>query len=285
MKRKSTRWLRDLALAMACIIALPAFAFAAEGPPDLAGAWAWQPRAYVPPEGLAPATRREAGYLRSVLPLFRPEVAERLQARLSAIDARRSVTGAEQAAATVAGGLLGFGCGRPTFNGAMGYQMVPPALLPAAFEILASPGRLTLLDAGGLVRRVYLRDTPPPDALDESPSGTSIARWDGRTLHVRTTGLDPRNLLIIPGTELGRGAQVEEKISLVAADELQIVTTVTAPELYKAPVTSTSRYRRVVDRTFVEVADCPNGDDRAIDPTGAEHFDMTPPADLPPPPP
>jgi hypothetical protein len=220
-----------------------------------------------------------------MLPLFRPEVAELVQARVSAIDARRQATGAAQAAATAGGGLLRFGCGRPVFNGAMGYVMVPPALLPVAFEILPSPGRLTLLDGRGLVRRVYLRDTTPQDALDESPGGISIARWEGRTLFVQTTGLDPDNQLIIPDTELGRGARIEERISLVAADELEIVTTVMAPELYKAPVTSTSRYRRMQDRTFVEYSDCGNEEDRALDPaTGGERFDMTPPADLPPPP-
>lgn len=177
-------------------------------------------------------------------------------------------------------------CAPATFTGPLGYGVTPMSIFPVKFEILASTGRLTLIDEMGLIRRLYLRTTPPPDALDESNAGTSIARWDGSQLVVQTTGLNPAARVIIgtTGTELGRNARIEERISLPQPDMLQIVTTVTAPELYAAPVTTTNRYRRDAQGTMLEISTCAP-DDRSFDlATGNERFDATPPRDLPPPP-
>jgi hypothetical protein len=177
-------------------------------------------------------------------------------------------------------------CGPPAFTGSLGYSFAPMGPFPVRFEILTSPGRLTLIDELGVVRRLYLRNTPPPDALDESNAGTSIARWDGSQLVVQTTGLSPaaKVILGIAGTELGRNARIEERFSLPQPGVLQIITTVTAPELYAAPVTTTNRYMPVPDGTMLEISNC-SPTDRSYDlATGTERFDATPPSDLPPPP-
>jgi hypothetical protein len=177
-------------------------------------------------------------------------------------------------------------CAPPAFTGPLGYGFAPMGPFPVRFEILASPGRLTLIDELGVVRRLYLRNTPPPDALDESNAGTSIARWDGSQLIVQTTGLSSvaKVILGVAGTELGRNARIEERFSLPQPGVLQIVTTVTAPELYAAPVTTTNRYMPVPNGTMLEISICTSAD-RSYDlATGAERFDATPPSDLPPPP-
>jgi hypothetical protein len=176
-------------------------------------------------------------------------------------------------------------CTPGAFVGHLGYRM-SVGIVPVNFEILGSPARLTLIDEMGVVRRLYLRDTPPPDALDESNAGTSIARWDGAQLVVQTTGLNPaaRVLIGIAGTELGRNARIEERFSLPQPDVLQIITTVTAPDLYAAPVTTTNRYRRDAKGMMFEITFC-SPDDRSFDlATDKERFDATPPGDLPPPP-
>jgi hypothetical protein len=92
-------------------------------------------------------------------------------------------------------------CERQSFTGR------PPAGGGGAFEILFTPGRVTMAIESGLVRRIYMRDKPPANALDKSRSGTSIGRWEGKTLVVETTGLDP-NAPIAPGSTLGPGAHV-----------------------------------------------------------------------------
>jgi hypothetical protein len=168
-------------------------------------------------------------------------------------------------------------CMRPSFNGR------PPAGAGGALEVLFTPGRVTLAVESGLVRRIYLRDRPPADALDESRSGTSIGRWDGATLIVETTGLDP-GAMVMPGLTLGRKARVRERISLKDADTLEIESTISAPAIQPAPLVSRQTYRRARDRMFTEFDACVEGD-RAFDrSSGTERFDVTPPDDLPPPP-
>jgi hypothetical protein len=177
-------------------------------------------------------------------------------------------------------------CTPSAFTGPLGYGVATIGVFPVNFEILGSPGRLTLIDELGVVRRLYLRATPPPDALDESNAGTSIARWDGTQLVVQTTGLNPvaRVIIGVVGTELGRNARIEERFSLPQPDVLQIVTTVTAPDLYAAPVTTTNRYRRDPNGTIFELSICSPNDRSYDQATGTERFDATLPGDLPPPP-
>jgi hypothetical protein len=245
-----------------------------EAAPDLAGVW--ELRVTVPPEGWALPTGDVTALARtsglaptpllqtlSLIPLFRPEVVERIHA-LAAERARIQSSGGVPLALLEDVRILSR-CQQPVF---VGGKPLPPG---ATLEILPGRDRLTLLEEFGLIRRIYLRDTVPEDALDESPGGNSIGRWEGRTLVVQTTGLDPGNSLGISGAELGRS------MSMVGPDDLEIVTTVVAPDLYKAPVTGTLRYRRKADSTFVQQRDC-GRNDRSIDPaTGEERFDMTPP--------
>jgi hypothetical protein len=234
------------------------------------GTWILQPAA------AAPATERAAGSprlplgLRIVLPRVRPEIAARLTQN--------------QAPAPTEARDRPY-CRPSMFNGQLGYVLAPNAMLNIAFEILDSPGRLTLLNEVGLVRRIYVRDKLPPELLDENDAGLSLARFEGRTLVVTTTGLNPLARIILPleETALGRGATVLERITTMG-NELEIVTTVTAPELYTAPVTTTNRYRREPDRELVVMNTCVDGDRSWDNSSRLERFDATPPADLPPPP-
>jgi hypothetical protein len=134
----------------------------------------------------------------------------------------------------------------------------------------------------GLVRRIYFRDQPPPGALDVSRGGTSIGRWQGATLVVETTGLDP-NAPLASGAALGAGARVMERLWLVGPDTLRIRATLTAPALLTAPLTFQQDYRRAPDRVFTDFDICVDGDRSFDRTTGQERFDRTPPADLPPP--
>jgi hypothetical protein len=169
-------------------------------------------------------------------------------------------------------------CRQQTFMGR------PPGGGGGAFEILFTPGRVTMAIEAGLVRRIYMRDKPPAGSLDQSRSGTSVGRWEGKTLVVETTNLDP-NGAIVPGSTLGAGAHVLERFSLVDADTLRIESTLVAPAVLDKPLTAQQQYRRARDRVFTDFDTCVEGD-RSVDrTTGHDRFDKTPPADLPPPPP
>jgi hypothetical protein len=169
-------------------------------------------------------------------------------------------------------------CTPPSFSGAP-----PPARPRAFFELLFSPDRVTLLDGTGLVRRLYLRATPLPNALEESRSGTSIARWEGQTLVVETTGLYRRARPLL-ALQLGGNARVVERFTLKESDRLEVITTITAPDLFTAPAVRTEVYRRDRDYQLIELDLCDENDGSVDHATGKERFDTTPPDDLPPPP-
>jgi hypothetical protein len=266
IRHPASNAVRALSMLLACTVLQAAEPASAPrtATPDLTGVWRIA-EALTPTAGARPAISLEA-----VMSKFRREAVTRFVSNV-----REGRMPADR----------GY-CTPSAFTGPLGYGMAPMGAFPVNFEILTSPGRLTLIDEMGVVRRLYLRDTPPPDALDESNAGTSIARWEGSQLVVQTTGLNPAARVIIgaPGTELGRNARIEERFSLPQPDVLQIVTTVTAPDLYAAPVTTTNRYRRDANGIMFEISIC-SPDDRSFDQaTGKERFDATPPGDLPPPP-
>ena len=228
--------------------------------PDLAGSWT----PLTPPFVLAPARpASESGPPPSPCrfpPAFKAEVAVRCQ---QALDLRT--------------GAAARGCAQQYFAGR------PPQGAGGAFEILFTPGRVTMAVESGLVRRIYLRDEPPANALDVSHGGISIGRWEGTTLVVETSGLDP-NAPLVPGSVLGPEARVVERIALVDNDTLAIEAALTAPAVLAAPLTTRVQYRRAPDRVFTDFDTCVDGD-RSLDrTTGLDRFDKTPPADLPPPP-
>jgi hypothetical protein len=234
--------------------------------PNFAGPWT----PLTPPFVLAPARPQaaRAGGIPpppsqcALAPQFKPEVAARCR---------------ESAEARRAAGDVRELCSRLAFVGR------PPAGAAGAFEILFTPGRVTMAVESGITRRIYMRSEPPAGSLDASRGGTSVGRWEGTTLVVATSGLDP-NAQLVPGSTLGRDARVVERISLVDADTLRIEATLTAPAVLDAPLTTAVQYRRAPDRVFTDFETCVEGDRSADPSTGRDRFDKTPPPDLPPPP-
>jgi len=167
-------------------------------------------------------------------------------------------------------------CAPPSFKG----------LSQGEFEILLTPGRITIADEFGLVRRIRMDQDEPVDVL-ESNAGTSTGRWEGRTLVVETTGLNSKlayNPYLDPSFKLGKGVRVVERFSLREPDVMVIELRMIAPDVFTAPFEHTITYRRDRDHVFYEQTYCVE-DDRSFDrTTGRQRFDLTPPEDLPPPP-
>lgn len=156
-------------------------------------------------------------------------------------------------------------------------------------EILFTPGRVTLTDEQGLIRRIYTDGRPLPTDVDDSNTGTSVGRWEGNTLVVETTGINPEAKY--PGSQtgavpIGRNVRITERISLKDKDTLQFEVETVAPDLFTAVDKRVRLYSRVANKQVAsEISFCVDYD-RAIDPdSGKQRFDMTPPSDLPPPPP
>lgn len=157
-----------------------------------------------------------------------------------------------------------------------------------SIEFLFTPGRVTLLWEGGLVRRIHLgqRDVASDDA-ESSGSGISTAHWEGATLVVRTQ-LNPNagpllGYLQTPSFRVGDRAHLTERIHLKDADTLQMDLVLEAPALLSSPAKVTLLYRRDRRYSMSEYTRCPRAD-RSIDESGRVRHERTPPADLPPPP-
>jgi hypothetical protein len=154
-------------------------------------------------------------------------------------------------------------------------------------EFLFTPGRVTVTNELGLIRRIVL-NAPVPTHPEETNTGFSVAHWEGQTLVVETVGISPEVGLTEPlrklPVKIGRNVRIVERVSLTKPDVLQVVTQVTAPDVYTRPVETTTLYNRDRTHVFQSITNCVEND-RAFDgATGKERFDMTPPADLPPPP-
>jgi|GEM_PF-6294342 len=154
-------------------------------------------------------------------------------------------------------------------------------------EFLFTPGRATLISNDvGLVRRIYIGMAAPSKPVPTN-SGTSIGRWEGDVLVVRTIGLDPATPYPSPmpgAPALGENAQVVERIYLADKDTLVFEIEMTAPDVLTAPDRRRQAYRRVNKQIDYAMSFC-SAQDRSVDAAGRQQFDMTPPKDLPPPPP
>lgn len=157
-----------------------------------------------------------------------------------------------------------------------------------AVEFLFTPGRVTLTNEQGLVRRIYTDGRVVPADADPTNTGISIGRWEGETLRVETTHINPRVRYPLPNpgaASIGANARITERIFLRDVNTLQIDVVTVAPDALTEPDRRTRVYKRSPKTMPTEITFCTD-DDRSIEPgSGQERFDLTPPPDLPPPPP
>jgi hypothetical protein len=153
-----------------------------------------------------------------------------------------------------------------------------------ALEILFTPNRVTVTNERGLIRRIYTDGQPPPADPDLTNTGLSLGHWEGQTLVVETTSINPR-AVYARGVPLGANAKITERISLKDPSTLEFDVVTVAPEIMTAPDRRTWLYKRMAKTRGNEISFC-SDNDRSIEPdTGQQRFDLTPPTDLPPPPP
>lgn len=152
-------------------------------------------------------------------------------------------------------------------------------------EFLFTPGRVTITNESGMIRRVFLNQPVPAD-VDETYIGTSVGHWEGQTLVVETVGLyhDAEALNLMGAVKLGRDARTIERFTLKDANTIEVELTLAAPEIYTSPIKAVAELERLSNYTFRENTFCVD-DDRSVDPvTGRQRFDLTPPSDIAPPP-
>jgi hypothetical protein len=181
-------------------------------------------------------------------------------------------------------GPLRGGCRPVTFTGRIG-----GGGFLAAVEFLFTPGRVTVTTEDGLVRRIYTDGRAVPADADATNTGTSIGRWEGQALIVETTDINPYARIPLPpnprAPAIGENARITERIILKDENTLEIEVVTVAPDALTEADRRTRIYKRLPKTMPTEATTCTEYD-RSIDPiSGEQRFDLTPPADLPPPPP
>lgn len=148
------------------------------------------------------------------------------------------------------------------------------ALVGYPIEVLHTKDRLTMLAEMEMqVRRIFIDGRKRPTDYPATRMGYSIGEWQGATLVVDTALLQESLLRQWPRSEQTR---IRERISLtrradvkaplnaytqnqkpVNDDVLAIELTITDPDLYQQPVTTTVYYQRIADDSTLEY-DCPS---------------------------
>jgi hypothetical protein len=118
-----------------------------------------------------------------------------------------------------------------------------------AFELLMSPGRVTLLGEGdgNRLRRIYTDGRPHPADPDPSFHGHSIGHWEGQTLVVDTIALLPQAYLAISeavGIPNNGDMHIIEHIHLLDANTLADDLEISANKLLTKTWKTTRKYIR-----------------------------------------
>jgi hypothetical protein len=118
-----------------------------------------------------------------------------------------------------------------------------------AFEILFTPGRVTILGEGdgNRLRRIYTDGRPHPPDPDPSFHGHSIGHWDKDTLVVDTVALLPQAYLAVNeavGVPNNGDMHVVERLHLLNPDTLADDLEITAGKILSKPWRTTRKYYR-----------------------------------------
>jgi hypothetical protein len=118
-----------------------------------------------------------------------------------------------------------------------------------AFELLVTPGRVTLLGEGdgNRLRRIYTDGRGHPADPDPSFHGHSIGHWEGQTLVVDTIAVAPQVYLAVNeavGVPNNGDMHIVERFHLLDADTLADDLEITSRKLLTKPWKTTRKYYR-----------------------------------------
>jgi hypothetical protein len=151
---------------------------------------------------------------------------------------------------------------------------------PYPMEFLLTPGKVTIvIEAYTQVRHIYTDGRPLPDDPDPGFFGTSVGRWEGKTLVVETVGFSPLTD-IARGVPHGGRMRIVERFSLAEPDLMAIETVVTDPDVLTEPFASTRMLARHRDWTIAEYI-CEENNRNFVDEGGKAGIVLDDPGGLP----
>ena len=124
-----------------------------------------------------------------------------------------------------------------------------------AFELLVTPGRITMLGEvdGNRMRRIYMDGRPHPEDPDLTLYGHSIGHWEDDTLFVDTTAIAPQ-AFIAPSEAVGipnnGDMHIVERLHLAQPNVLHDDMEITAPKVLTGTWKTTRVFHRYPDRHY-----------------------------------
>ncbi len=145
------------------------------------------------------------------------------------------------------------------------------------FEILLTPGQVTITTENGAVLRIYTdgRRHPPAIELDESIHGHNIGHWENGTLVVDTIGLDPGNEITY-GIAGGARMHIVTRTRLLDRNTLEHIAVLEAPEALTEPRVTRAIFVRETRWEMHEQL-CVENNQHFVGGDGKQIFDLTPP--------
>jgi hypothetical protein len=124
-----------------------------------------------------------------------------------------------------------------------------------AFELLTTPGRITMLGEvdGNRMRRIYMDGRPHPEDPDLTLHGHSIGHWDGDVLVIDTTAIALQAYIAISeavGIPNNSDMHIVERFHLAKPNVLHDDLEITAPKVLTATWKTTRIFRRYPDRHY-----------------------------------
>ena len=124
-----------------------------------------------------------------------------------------------------------------------------------AFELLTTPGRITMLGEvdGNRMRRIYMDGRPHPEDPDLTLHGHSIGYWDGEALVIDTTAIAPQAYIAISeavGIPNNGDMHILERLHLAKPDVLHDDLEITAPKVLNTSWKTTRIFRRYPERHY-----------------------------------
>jgi len=118
-----------------------------------------------------------------------------------------------------------------------------------AFEVLFTPGRVTILGEGdgNRMRRIYTDGRPHPPDPDPSFHGHSVGHWEGQTLLIDTIAVLPEVYLAVNeavGVPNDGDMHVVERLHLLNSDTLADDLEIRATKILTKPWRTTRKYYR-----------------------------------------
>jgi hypothetical protein len=120
-------------------------------------------------------------------------------------------------------------------------------------RIVEVPGRVIILTERNMqYRQIFTDGRPLPEDQNPTWNGYSIARWEGDTLVVQTSGFRDDLWLDAFGNPLGSAGKLTEKIRRPNFGTLEVELTIDDPKSYTAPWTVTLRQPLALDSELLD---------------------------------